>query len=231
MQVRLGPYWWKRFSEKKINDKEVWRWNRSGIIFLGITLVLALAGFYFLHANGIEKVNHDPRAFLQVVPLFFIVVIAAVISLACLTITGVALSKAIIASFRFRTIFGFSPPVTDEGHKAVQLAVDRVLSFLAIARAEKYLREKVVIKIIKEIQDDLRSKADCDLRALGEAIVMHETRLNELEKLKKAAEKNYYKTRDAAQEEFLPKPFVVRKSFKNYLPKEMLQKLSQEEKQ
>lgn len=223
MQVamRLGPYWWKQLGKKRVGEIEIRKWSIYIPIFLGITLVTSLIFLLLLEMKIItvdEIAKNESNPFLPIVVLAIAatIIITSITTITCLLIVGIASVKALIATLRFRTIFGFSPPVTLEGQKAIQLAVDRILAFRAIARAKEYSREEVIIGIIKEIEDKIRSNVDCDLQAFGKAIVMHETRLSELEKSKKEAEKNYYEARDAACNSFLPIPFEVKKSFQDY---------------
>lgn len=242
--MKLGRLWWKRLGEKKIEyieEKEIRKCVLHVLIFLGIAVV-ALGIFYTLGGYNILNLQKATEHGFKHLAMFFVAIVLVVgvamgfaVSAYYLIVAGIALAKALIATYRFRTIFGFSPPVTDEGHKAVQLAVDRVLTFLAIARAKEYSHEK---ELVESIRANGRAISECEntenflggpLQNIGVLIARLECDLSKLEKSKRTAEKNYYKTRDAAQEEFLPKPFVVRKSFKDYLPKEMLQKLSQKE--
>lgn len=223
MQVamRLGPYWWKRLGEKYILQRHVWGYFQFGSI-LTLTPITILVALYFSFSD-IETSHLDETTIFITALCASIALAIEIVGIAFIIIAGIALTKTMIATLRFKTVFGFSPPVTDEGHKIIQLAVDRILTFRAIAREEEYSREEKIIEAIRKnkifVAGLIDNKGDY-IRDVARNVVSLEQELGKLEKSKKKAEKNYYKARNTARNPFLPIPFMV-KDFKSYLPKEV----------
>jgi hypothetical protein len=227
MQVamRLSPYWWEKLGKKKVYNSTARQCLLLGISLFGTAAVTWLG---LISLVGVERYRSSTSNVKSIYDLIFIfTVIFGLLGIAYLTGTGVVFVRTLVASLRFRTIFGFSPPTTDEGHETTQLIVDRILSFRAIARAKEYSRGEELLEIIRANRLKIAKWGTAEglledpIRGVGTLVAQLEHKLGELEKPKKTAEKNYYEARDAARSHYLPLPFVVRKSFKDYLSKKV----------
>lgn len=225
MQVamRLGPYWWEKLGNKKVYNSTARQCLLLGISLLGTAAVTWLG---LISLVGVERYRSSTSNVKFIYDLIFILtVIFGLLGNTYLTGAGVVFVKSLIASLRFQTIFGFSPPVTDEGQRTVQLIVDRILSFRAIARAKEYMREEELVKIIQANRLKIANWGTPEglledpIRGVGTHVAQLEHKLGELKKPKKTAEKNYYEARDVARSSYLPLPFKVKESYKDYLPK------------
>lgn len=224
--MQLGMYWWKKLREKKISNgffpqEEVWRCNRNGAIFLGIAMTLASLAIYIYRIYGINKITSHTFFGLSMIMLSAAVIVTTGGGIANLVAAGIALTRALVATHRFQKIFGFSPPVTDGGQKALESTIKCMLSIRARDLDEVYEREKKMLESIKNRVVYCVGTWDW-LKSVGISVTSAEHDLGNLEKEKKRAKKEFYSARDAARNLSLPLPYdksQLPDSYKEYLPK------------
>lgn len=227
MQVamRLGSYWWKRLEEKKVYNSTVRECTLWATYLLGIAALSFVGASYLKRIATTPLVNGIYRPGGLAVVALLLMILALMSSMFGIIFSagaGVVFMRSLFATLRFRTIFSFSPPVTIEGQKAIQLAVDRILAFRAIARQKEYSREEELVEAIEEHGRVIAGSGHKETWInVAASIAQFEHELGELQESKREAERNYYRARDAARSHHLPFPFEVKKSFKDYLPKKV----------
>lgn len=227
--MQLGQYWWKRLGEKKAYNSTVRKCALLGISLFGTATVTWTGVVSLVSVERFQSSTPNVKSIYELISIYTVIfgLIFGLLGIACLTGAGVILVRTLFATLRFRTVFGFSPPATYEGQKAIQLAVDRVLTYRAIDRQRWYSGKE---KIMESIRANRQAIAECDnydrestaggpIQQIGTLVTQLEYELSKLEKGKNKAERRYYKTRDAARNPSLPIPFQVKDSFKEYLPK------------
>lgn len=209
--MRLGAYWWKRLGEKKFGDRTVRCSAVSGSIFIGI----ATAAWVGLVGTGYYW---PPEVRIICSILIYAAWLSGTMILAC---AGFVLVRTLIATLRFRAIFGFSPSVTTEGYRALEAVIEGMLTLRAVALEREYKREEKALEYIRSERMVVdHSDGEKLLQDIGGSIAGHEFDLSGLEPAKKKARRSFYRARNAARSPYLPLPFKVKESYKNYLPQE-----------
>lgn len=111
-----------------------------------------------------------------------------------------------IASFYYW--FRMLPSVTTAGRKAHQDRVHAELRWQALHLATVYQREEKIIAALAQPDDNPLAV---------EEVTKLEAALRKVEELKRVARRNFYHRRDLAASPYLPVPFGVHGSYKQYL--------------
>lgn len=232
MQVamRLGPYWWKRLGEKKLGENNT-RFGLTirehtlwAVSFLAIAVFSFVGAFYFKGIAAIPLVNGIYRPGGLALVALLLMILALMSGVFCIFFSacaGVVFVRSLFATLRFRTIFGFSPPTTDGGRKAIKAIMERILTFRAVALDEEYMREEKSKEYMRTCGKAAVTRSDREvlLQSAGASIVAEEFNLGALGQAKERAKREYYRARNAARSPYLPLPFEVKESYKDYLPR------------
>jgi hypothetical protein len=221
MQVamRLGPYWWKRLGDKKIFDTEIRKCVLISFSLLGVALTMWMGLVVWI--GDMEHYRSSTEAVKSIYQMIFISAVAPGLSgVVILTRIGITFAKTLIATLRFWKIFDFPPPTTKEGAEILQSAVDSYIRAKA-----KWLDE--VYKTEQRIQEDMcslrTSSKSCytseQLKNLVKTVSSQEAEIKRYRDMIPGARKGFYRALDAAQSPFLPFSFLIKESYKEYLPK------------
>lgn len=114
----------------------------------------------------------------------------------------------------FRLEFGFSPPTTPDGVKALQNAVDAKIKERAMWLKRIYLSEEQSRERLHALSTSLLPQ---QLKQLAGAVAAEEARIKSLKGMVKHARECFYGARDIARSKHLPVPFQVKEKLEEYL--------------